>query len=163
MSAPGEMAAGEALMQLSSVVAGEPTGLAVVDGVLGYCEARGGRAIDLRNGRRTNPDRTCPVERAPNTTCQGLERELAVRPSAAEGVDMLELDGRAFNVGGRVRDCAADGDTIAVATDRSVVVIDTASARSRQVRSDSGGDRVAIGSGWIAWSKGSELSAEPLR
>jgi len=159
----GEVGAGEVLMQLAFVVQGEPTGLEIRSGVLAYCEARGGRTIDLRNGRRQSPERACPDPTPPNPSCAGLERELHVRPAGAAGVDMVEFGGRAFNVGGRVQDCAVDGDTIAVVTDRSVVAIDAAGARTLSVRTDSGGQRVALGSGWIAWSNGSELNGEPLR
>ncbi len=73
----------------------------------------------------------------------------------------MDLNGASYPLKGRVQDCAVDGSLLAVATNSTVFWIDPADSAPHEVQS-SGGDRVALGSGWIAWTQGERIHAKAI-
>ena len=137
---------------------GEPYALRLTSGVLGFCDQRGGRQVDLETGQDTAAARACGKIDEANTACSGLGLEVTVRSPHDEPNDIVDVDGRSFPLRGRAHDCAADGKVLAIATASEVLLIDTTRGAAKKLDSQ-GGDRVAIGSGWIVWSMGSDLRA----
>jgi hypothetical protein len=149
-------ASAQAHTELAVATDGEPFGLRIESGMLTFCDKRGGRKLDLNTGRDTALDRRCPNNDEPNTACRGLRLNVAVRAPLSEPNDIIDFDGWSVPLNGRVHDCAADGKAVAVVTGSIVVLIDV-EKEANKVINQQGGDRVAFGSGWVAWSKGSEL------
>jgi hypothetical protein len=133
---------------------GEPYGLRLEADALTFCDQRGARSLDLKTGQERRLDRICPKREEPNTACSGLALEISVRAPLSEPNDIVDIDGLSFPLKGRVHDCAADGRLVAVVTASAVVLIDAAKGTRTEV-SGEGGDRVAIGFGWVGWSKDS--------
>ncbi len=73
--------------------------------------------------------------------------------------DLVDVNGSRFPLDGRVHDCTADVKVLTIVTGASVVVIDAATNKSN-VLDHTGGDRAAIGPGWIAWTSGSTVRAK---
>jgi hypothetical protein len=135
---------------------GDPFGLRLESGILDFCDKRGKWKLDLETGSQVAGARTCPNNDEPNTACSGLSLDLAVRAPLSEPNDIVDVDGWSVALKGRVHDCAADGDMLAIVTASRVVLVNVANRTSKEV-SREGGDRVTIGSGWVAWSRGSKL------
>jgi hypothetical protein len=132
---------------------GEPFGLHLENGgILTFCANRGGRQLDLTTGRETALDQACPSRKEPNTACAHLKLDVAVSSPLSEPNDRLDIEGRFMRLKGRLNDCAADGNVLVVAKDASVVLVDAAQETTKEINRQ-GGDRVAIGSGWVAWSR----------
>jgi hypothetical protein len=144
------------------VAQGEPYNLHFASGVLDFCDNRGGLELDLRTGQQTNKDRNCAIKDEPNAACSGLSFDVEVRSPPSEPNDIIDLDGSSSPLKGRVHDCAADGKMLAIVTASAAVLIDTTKSTTTPI-SSSGGDRVAIGYGWVAWAAGSDLQAAVLK
>lgn len=142
--------------EFSIVADGEPSGLHFEGGGLTFCDKRGGRRLDLQTGRDAESARNCPDLQEANTACSGLPLHVAVRAPLSEPSDIVDIDGLSVPLDGRVHDCAADGKVLAIVTASAAVLIDTTKGASKEI-SSKGGDRVAIESKWVAWSKGSEV------
>jgi hypothetical protein len=80
----------------------------------------------------------------------------------SEPNDIVDVGADSFPQKGRVHDCFADGKLIAIVTGSAVSIIDTDKGTAKEV-SGEGGDRVAVGSGWIAWAQGPSLQLESLK
>ena len=124
--------------------------------MLTFCDKRGGRKLNLKTGQDTALDRTCPKTDEPNTACGELSFDFAVRGPLTEPNDIVDLQGWSIPLKGRLQDCDADGKVLAIVTGSNVLLIDVARETTKEI-SWHGGDRVAIGSGWVAWRNGSEL------
>ena len=148
--------------EFNLVATGNPYGLHLADGVLDFCDSRGGRELNLKTGQETNKDRSCASKEEPNTACSGVGTDVEVRAPLSEPNDIVDVGGSSFPLNGRVHDCAGDAKFLAIVTTSTTVVIDTAKSAITQVSSQ-GGDRVAIGDGWVAWSAGSDLHAKPVK
>lgn len=144
--------------QVSVTAAGEPFGLRVEGGTISFCDRRGGRRIDLASGHDAAFERTCPKDGEANTACGGLPVDVTVSTPNLGPNDLVDADGSAFPLDGRVHDCTADAKGLAIVTGSSVVLIDTKTAKT-EVIDHTGGDRVAVGPGWIAWSNGQAVHA----
>jgi hypothetical protein len=141
---------------------GEPYNLRFAGGALDFCDTRGGRELNLKTGEEISKDRTCTPKDEPNTACSGLSLDVEVRSPQSEPNDIVDVGGSSFPLNGRVHDCAADGKSLAVITASTTALIDTAKETTTQI-SPSGGDRVVLGSGWVAWTAGSNIHASVLK
>ena len=128
---------------------------------LTFCDKGGQKRLDLKTGKADAQGGTCPKIVEPNTGCGGLSIDVSVRGPLSEPNDIVDLSDRSFPLKGRVHDCSADGKLLAIVTGSSVYVIDVSKEVSAEVDHE-GGDRVVIGSGWIAWTDGSKLHAKSL-
>lgn len=140
---------------------GEAYGLHVTPDSLIFCDKRGGRSLSLLDARESRLERNCAKIEEPNTACSGLALDVAVRASLSEPNDTVDVGGSSFPLRGRVHDCSAEGKALAVVTGSAVILIDTAKGTAIDV-SQQGGDRVTLGSGWIAWTDGSKVHGLPL-
>ncbi|HEY2016794.1 MAG TPA: hypothetical protein VGH38_24990 [Bryobacteraceae bacterium] len=159
-SAPAAPAPAPAAAEISATAQGEPYALHIDSGVLTFCDQRGMRKLDLKTGQDTASSQPCPKAEEANTACTGLGLDVSVRSPQGEPNDIVDVDGSSVPLKGKVHDCAADGKVLAVSTASAVSVIDVATGTSTEV-SKQGGDRVAIGSGWVAWADGSKVRAAP--
>jgi len=137
---------------------GAPFALSLRDGVLSFCDKRGGRRVDLKTGKDTASDQPCAAPTEANTACSGLSMDVVVRSPSSEPNDTVEVGGNLVPLDGRVHDCVADGKSLGIATASKVVVVDAASG-AKSVVSEAGADRVAVGSGWVAWSQDDKVRA----
>jgi hypothetical protein len=135
---------------------GEPHHLRLSGDVLAFCDARGARTLDLRAAREAAGTGTCAAPEEANAACSQIGVDVEVRSPGPAPDDALDLKGVSLPLKGRVRDCVAAGDTMAVATGSSVAVIEIATARMA-VLDRTGGERVVVGPNWVAWSSGSKL------
>jgi hypothetical protein len=142
----------------SATAEGAPYALALQNGVLNFCDKRGARKLDLKTATESAATNTCPAAGEANTACSGLSLDVVVRSPQSEPNDAVEVQGNIIPMSGRVHDCTADGKLLAVATASSVVLVDSVTGK-KSVISDTGADRVAIGSGWVAWSQETKLKA----
>jgi len=113
------------------------------------------------DARESSLERNCAKIEEPNTACSGLALDVAVRASLSEPNDTVDVGGSSFPLRGRVHDCSAEGKVLAVVTGSAVILIDTAKGTATEV-SQQGGDRVTLGSGWIAWTDRSKVHGLPL-
>jgi hypothetical protein len=142
---------------MSATATGEPYGLRVEGDAVSFCDARGGRRLE-GVGKDVALTRPCARDGESNITCdtKGLDVEVSTPHGGPN--DLVDVNGNRFPLQGRVHDCAADAKTLAIVTGSTVVLIDTATGKTETV-DRAGGDRVAIGKGWIAWSQGSTVHA----
>jgi hypothetical protein len=143
---------------LTVATRGEPTGLRLERTMLTFCDKRGGRQLDLTTGREATFERDCAENDEPNITCGDLSLDIEVQSPLSQPNDVLDIAGRPVRLKGRVHDCAADGKVLAVVTGSTVVLVDTTRRTTKEI-SRKGGDRVTIGTGWVAWSNGAQLRA----
>ena len=143
--------------QFTLTIKGEAFGLRVEGGSVSFCDTRGGRKLDTTTGHDAAFQRSCAKEE-PNSGCGGLPLDVQVSTPGFGPNDRIELSGSAYPVEGHVHDCAVDGKVLAAITGQGVVLIDTTEEHV-DVLDHHGGDRVTIGPGWIAWSKGSTIEA----
>jgi len=134
---------------------GQPFDLRVEGGTVSFCDARGARKVNPTTRQDAAFQRAC-AKREPNTGCGELPLDVQVSSPGLGPNDVVEVSGSAFPLEGHVHDCAAHGPALAVATGEGVVLIDTTKVHV-DVLDSMGGDRVAIGPGWIAWSKDSTI------
>jgi hypothetical protein len=134
----------------------EPYNLRWDNDSLVYCDKRGGRALNLQTAQDTAHEAVCTPVAEPNTACSGFGIDVEVRAPLSTPNDIVDVKGVAVPVKGRVRDCSADAQSIAVATGSSVVLIEVATAKAVPVDRQ-GGERVLLGPKWMAWSNGEEL------
>ncbi|RAR57612.1 hypothetical protein C7401_115168 [Paraburkholderia unamae] len=137
--------------------AGRPLWLRLQNGELTFCDTRGTRKLDLATGRDIALSQPCTSAVEPNTACSGVDPDVSVRALLSEPNDIVDIDGISVPLNGRVHDCAIGGKTLAVVTASSVVLISLGEGVVSKV-SSSGGDRVAISPGWIAWSNAATLN-----
>jgi hypothetical protein len=137
---------------------GEPYALRLAGGALTFCDAHGGRKLDLGSGKESALPSACPGKAEPNTACRGLSLDVTVRGPLSEPNDIIDLEASSVPLNGRVHDCAAEGKLLAVVTGSAVIVINVARSTTREISPD-GGDRVTIGFGWLAWTQGSKVLA----
>jgi hypothetical protein len=137
---------------------GEPYALRLEGSFLTFCDERGRHQVDLTTGHEAALDQTCPTKQPPNTACVSLGLDVAVRASFSAPNDFVDVGAVSFPLEGRVHDCAANGKRLAIVTASVVVVLDTAQNTVKEI-SRPGGERVAIGSGWVAWTQGPKVRA----
>ncbi len=148
--------------EVTVATVGEPSALRIEHGALTFCDKRGARKLNLQTGRDAPYEKPCAHDDEPNTACAGFDIEVSVRAPLSEPNDIVDLDSGSVPLHGRVHDCAVDGNTLVVVTASSVVLVDVARAKPAEI-SHQGGDRVAVGSGWIAWSSAATLHLEPVK
>jgi len=146
--------------EVKASTVGEPTGLRLENGILSFCDKRGGRNFDMNTHRDVALARDCSKKDEPNVACAGLNLDIDVRSPLSQPNDIVDFLGWSVPLLGRVKDCAADGKVVVIATQFRVIMIDAMTERKQDI-SREGGDRVAIGKGWVAWAKGSRLTAAP--
>lgn len=137
---------------------GEPFGLRVDGGAVSFCDKRGGRKLDAATGQDLAFERTCAKDGEANTACSGFPLDVAVSTPNRGPNDVVDVTGKSFPLDGRVHDCAADGQVLAIVTGAAVVLVDTTTGKA-EVIDHQGGDRVIIGAGRVAWSQGSTVRA----
>ncbi|MEP6534935.1 MAG: hypothetical protein ABJF23_06445 [Bryobacteraceae bacterium] len=147
--------------EFSVAVQGEAYGLRFENGLLNFCDGRGGRKVDLKTAQDSPSERVCPKPSEANTACSGLPLDVTVRSPAAEANDIVDIGGTSFPLKGRVHDCAADGKKLIVVTASQAVLIDAAKDVSQEL-SPQGGDRAAVGARWAAWTEGARVRLAPL-
>jgi hypothetical protein len=135
---------------------GAPHALRFEAGAFLFCDGRGGNRLDLGTRRSALDIAACPARVEPNTACDGLPIDVTVRAPPSEPNDIVDVGGWSAPMNGHVRDCAASGKTLAVASGSAVALVDTAHEAIR-VLSHEGADRVGIGAGWVAWSRGARI------
>jgi hypothetical protein len=134
---------------------GPARALRLADNELSFCDARGAERWDLRSGRISPARHSCGTRDEPNTACASLPLQVDVRSPMGGTDDIVDVGNVSVPLTGRVHDCSADGKTLAIVTGSS---INAETGNSHPV-AKKGGDRIAIGSGWIAWTDGSTLHA----
>ena len=139
---------------------GEPYALAVSASTLTFCDTRGPRSLDLRTSAEGPGSGTCPAKEEANTSCSGLSDAVSVRSPVGEPNDIVDAGSSSFPMNGRVHDCAGNGNFIVVATGSRVVLIDRAKGTAKDV-SATGGERIALAPGWIAWTAGTTVHVAP--
>jgi len=131
----------------------DPYALTVVDATHArFCDAHGSRDLDLATGTMSNGVRVCPPKEEPNGACGGLPIDVEVDTPGLGPVDRVFANSWGFHPDGRVHDCAADGATLAIVTPNSVELYDTNDGATKIVEKVNGGERVAIGHGWVMWA-----------
>jgi hypothetical protein len=135
--------------------------LRIKGALLLFCDARGGHGVDLKTGRATGNAPPCPASEEPNTACSGLNLDVSVRAPLSEPNDIVDLGASSFPLHGRVHDCRAAGNRLAIGTGSSVVLIDAVKSTMQEIASQ-GSDRVAVADGWIAWTDGSSVRWAPI-
>jgi hypothetical protein len=156
---PEEAAKAPAATQFAA--AGTVQNLRFEGTTLFFCDARGSHRVDLKTGRTTNNAGPCPASEEPNTACSGLNLHVSVRAPLSEPNDIVDLGASSFPLHGRVHDCRAAGNRLAIGTGSSVVLIDTSKSTMKEISSQ-GSDRVALVDGWIAWTDGSSVRLESI-
>jgi hypothetical protein len=132
---------------------GEPYDLRIGERALSFCDDRGRHGVELRTGTETPATEWCPKKSEGNGDCSGLPMEVTVETPNLGPRDIIFVEAWAFHPEGRVHDCAADGKVLVVATIASVERYDLDKGTSTIVDDKEGGERVAIGHGWMAWSE----------
>ncbi len=140
---------------------GEPYALRLTDRALFFCDTRGAHHVDLSSGKDESKQGSCPKKEDPDPACS-MQHDVSVRSSLSQPDDIVELGVQSIQLKGRVHDCSADGKLLGVVTASTVTVIDTAKESSTEL-SQTGGDRVTLGNGWIAWTNGSTVHALKLK
>jgi hypothetical protein len=140
---------------------GESFGFQIKDGVFSFCDKRGARNVDLKSGQESPSTRFCPKNEEPNNSCENLGLDISVRSPMSEPNDFVDIGAQSYPMDGRVHDCSADRNLVAVSTGSSVAIIDVTTGTMRKVNAE-GGDHVRIGGGWIAWSQGPKLHLETI-
>ena len=143
-------------------VVGEPFGLRIEGNTVSFCDKRGGRIFDLTTSQDAPLERACRKDDEPNAACGGLALDVTVRTPNLGPSDIVEVNTKSFPLEGRVHDCATDGKLIAIVTGAEVVTIDPTKDVASLIERGGGGDHVAVGAGWIAWSLGSVVQARPV-
>ncbi len=141
---------------------GEAYALRLRGETLDYCDEEGAHSFDLKSGIVHPGKNTCPRKEEANSACSGLPGDPSVRSTPNEPDEIVDLKGNSYPLRGRVQDCVAAGALLAIATNSSVFWIDPAGSAKHEVPS-SGGDRVALGAGWIVWTQGARLYAQSIR
>jgi hypothetical protein len=155
---PQEAVKTPAEMQIAA--AGMVQGLRFDGTTLFFCDAQGAHGVDLKTGRATGAP-PCPASEEPNTACSGLNLDVSVRAPLSEPNDIVDLGASSFPLHGRVHDCRATGNRLAIGTGSSVVLIDAVKSTMKEIASQ-GSDRVAVADGWIAWTEGSSIRLAPI-
>ncbi len=132
------------------------------DGILKFCDAAGGHRLDVKTGMFTKDEAPCPTPREPNTACSSLNPEVSVRAPLSEPNDIVDLGAMSFPLRGKVHDCAAGGNHLAIGTGTAVVLIDTVQNNMKEV-SAQGSGRVAVTKDWIAWAEGASIHLAPIQ
>lgn len=140
---------------------GEPHALQIGTGTVLFCDKRGPRKLDLNTGADTGGEQSCAKSEEANASCSGLPLDIAVHAPPSEPNDIVDVAGSSFPLKGHVQDCAVDGKVLAIVTSSSVTVIDTVKGAPTEI-DQVGGDRVAIGHSWVAWTDASKLHAAPI-
>jgi hypothetical protein len=143
---------------LTLTASGEPFGLRVEGAAISFCDKRGGRKLDTTTGQDAAFERKCATDGEANTACGGLPLDVSVSTPNRGPNDLVDVKGKSFPLEGRVHDCAADAKVLAIVTGSAVVLVDTTKDKA-DVIDHQGGDRVAVGPGWVAWSQGSTVRA----
>lgn len=147
---------------IDSASRGEAYALRLSAETLEFCDDDGAHALDLKSGLMRPAKAACPKKEEANTACGGLAGDPSVRSTPNQPDEIVDLKGSSYPLKGRVQDCVADGSLLAIITNSSAVWIDPADPIAHEVQS-SGGDRVALGAGWIAWTQGARIFAKPIR
>jgi hypothetical protein len=147
--------------QVRIETSGAPYALHLDKGSITFCDMRGGRKVTLPNGVESRSDVECPKIEEPNTACSGIGPDVEVRAQLPEPNDIVDAGARSFPLQGRVHDCASEGPLIVIATAAQVIVIQAEKGTVRKI-SDSGGERVAAGAGWVAWTQDRIIRVERL-
>ncbi len=134
---------------------GEAYALRFEDGALLFCDARGGRRLDLKSGLEAVAGHAC-AKQEPNAACAGLSVEASVRSPRGSPDDIVDAGGTSFPVEGRVRDCAAEERAIGVVTGAGLLLIDLMTEKTKLLSAKAHG-RVVFGGGWMAWTEGESL------
>ena len=140
----------------TATTASEPYNLSWDKDTLVYCDQRGGRTLNLLTAQDTAREAGCAPVAEANTACSGFDIDVEVRAPLSTPNDIVDVKGVAVPVQGRVRDCSVDGQSIAVVSGSSVVLIDAVTTKAVPVDRQ-GGERILLGPKWLAWSNGAEL------
>lgn len=140
-------AATVAASQLSPIVNGVPYQLSLDGGLFGFCDSTGPQQVNLANGKQTLGTQRCDrLHEIVQNHC-GEQVEIDGHPEG--GNDHLAINDNEFVLNGQSGACDREGKIVIVSTYIAVEVIDGAANKVAIVGS---GDKVAIGSGWVAWS-----------
>lgn len=142
------------------VAVGEPYDLQIAEKFLTFCDTRGQRRVELTTGK-DEPGRNPCSRQDPDPACS-KQHDVSVRSPLSQPNDILDFGAQSLPMKGRVHDCAGDGKVVAVVTGASVNVIDLPNAVSNEI-SQEGGERVAVGDGWVVWTNGSNIHGARLR
>jgi len=144
--------------ELAVSAEGEPFGLRVDGGAISFCDKRGSKKLDTTTGQAVSFERACAKNAEANTACSGLPLDVTASTPNRGPNDVVDVKGKSFPLEGRVHDCAADDKVLAVVTGSAVVIIDTTKEKT-EVIDHEGGDRVAVGPGWVVWTQGPTVHA----
>lgn len=133
----------------SPATKGRPINLNLTAQTLNFCDDSGPRQVSLATGTETAGTQACPKESGdnPEFTCND---QVEVIGGSGGGNDTINFEGANFPLKGLSDACAQAGHQAIVSTGEEVLLIDAA-ANTTSLVSHEGGDRVAIGGGWVAW------------
>lgn len=140
---------------------GEAFALSINSGTLKFCDTSGPHEADLRSAIVTAAKGSCPVKAEANSACSGIQGDPTVRSTPNQPNETIDAGGRSYPLQGRVQDCVADGSKLAIATNSTVLWLDSTEAGIHVIK-ESAGDRVAIGSGWLAWTTADRIFAKSI-
>ena len=124
-----------------------------------FCDAAGSHSLSMINGLFSGSVRPCHKQE-PRSACPESPLDVEVRTPDFGPMDVIDVGEHSYPLKGRVNDCDIDGSSLIASTGSYVVLIDT-SKDSLRVISPHGGDRVAIGRSWLAWTDASRLHVVP--
>jgi hypothetical protein len=146
-------------------VAGEPYQLRLKVNSLTFCDDRGGQRLDLVTGIQTSFVQPCVTNKAddsdPTPNPDDNLVEVASPDMEHEANDRVCIDS-CYWLNGRARNWLNEGKTVIIGTGSEVEMIDGEKDRTVIV-SHEGADKLAIGSGWVAWIPYAQSSVHLLR
>ena len=140
---------------------GEAFALTIIGNTLSFCANSGGHEVNLQTGKVLPRNETCPAKLEANTACSGLPADPSVRSTPNQPDEIIDFNGRSYPLQGRVQDCVSNGSRLAIATNATVLWLDSSESGTHIVQ-QSGADRIAISGTWIAWTSGNRLLAKAI-
>ena len=140
---------------------GEAFGLALSGNTLNFCDNGGGHEANLQTGKVVPRNYNCPAKLEANTACSGLPADPSVRSTPNQPDEIIDLNGRSYPLQGRVQDCVSNGSRLAIATNATVLWLDSSESGTHIVH-QSGADRIALSGTWIAWTAGNRILAKAI-
>ena len=157
---PGESVGTPIAVQFSTQ--GEAKTLRFEGSAFFFCDGRGSHRVNLSSRIAESDGSPCPAPQEPDTACANTNADISVRGPLSEPNDIVDIGASSFPVKGRVHDCAAAGNYVAIGTGSAVILIDRSSNSMREVATHPG-DRVAVTQGWVAWADDSTVHLVPIR
>jgi hypothetical protein len=146
-------------------VVGDPYQLRLKANSFTFCDDRGGQRLDLVTGSQASFVQSCVTNKAddsdPTPNPDDNLVEVASPDMEHEANDRVCIDS-CYWLNGRGHNWLNEGKTVIIGTGSEVEVIDGEKDRTAIIAHD-GADKLAIGSGWVAWIPYAQSSIHLLR